>query len=104
MSLGSDDRTNEPFGHAVRALLKAEGRSQNMLSKELGIDKGQLSRALNTGRGRSLKLIDQIASAVEKPASYFVEVRLARINDYLRENEEPRERLWEELAHKATPE
>lgn len=87
----------EPFPTAGRELLAQDGRSIRELAPLVGVSFPYLSRLLRGERPASIKQIERVAEVLGVPGSYFLEVRLARINEYLRTHPQRLEALWDEL-------
>lgn len=91
------DRATEPFPAAASKLVRDDPRSLRALAEPIGISAAYLHRLLKGERPPSIDRIEQVAAVLGVPASYFIEVRIARIAAYLFGHEDPRERLWNDL-------
>lgn len=91
-------RTDRPFAQAAGELLDMDGRTLRQLAPEVGMSYSHLSRLIAGTRKASTDQIETFARALGVPGSYFLEVRLARINEQLVLDGRVRDRLWDELS------
>jgi transcriptional regulator with XRE-family HTH domain len=89
--------TSEPFAKAARSLVARDGRTLRVLAEQLPFGYPYLSRLLTGEKQATIPNIEAVAEALAVPGSYFVEVRLQRIAEYLRTHPRRCQQLWEEL-------
>ena len=88
---------NRPFAEAVRALLIEEEMTQGELAENIGLSQSELSRMLNHRRKLPTDLAETIAQALGASPEFFLEHRLALVEEWFRETPEEVDALLEGL-------
>lgn len=90
-----------PFADALPDLLPRERsgdlstlKSRRQLAEAAGIDIGYLSRILSGDRPLTVSVCEKVASALELPLDYFMEVRVAHVADRLMKDPAQLNRLY----------
>lgn len=84
-----------PLGEAVRRLLANAGMTQRALAERVGMPESEVSRVLNGRRRASPALLETLAAELAVPPEHFLEYRLAVVAEWLEEESERVDELFE---------
>jgi transcriptional regulator with XRE-family HTH domain len=82
----------------MKALLKARGLTLRAVERASGVDNAFISRMMRGEKTASVEALARISQALELPADYFSEVRLARVVDALRRDTAALDSVYDQLV------
>lgn len=90
-------RSQVGFGDALDSLLEERDMTQRGLARALGITQGYISRAKNSVRYPSMRLLEESARALDLPEDYFPEYRELAVIEAVRRDPVVRDRFYDQL-------